>query len=249
MQVYNKFDTKEKHLAYTRMWNWQWDDFEDFWSKYGPSLIDILNGDPPANTSPIEVIMAPGQQYEYSNFGYVILHKLIEDISGESYETQAHTLFLDRLDMSSSSFSQPLDHDLVAKAATGYRSNGDELPEGWRVYPELGAAGLWASSDDLAKFVIELMLSIQGESNKVLSQGMVETMLSKPHPDSGGLGLGIGDDGGDLKYFLHKGANEGYKGIFVGYYELGQGVVILTNSDNGDLFYDELMKSISFEYG
>ena len=78
---------------------------------------------------------------------------------------------------------------------------------------------------------------------------MVEIMFSEPIEGSGGLGLGVEDEGGDLKYFLHKGANEGFKGIFVGYYELGQGVVILTNSDNGDLFYDEVLKSVSFEYG
>jgi hypothetical protein len=35
MQVYNKFDTKEKHHAYTQIWNWQWNDFEDFWTRYG----------------------------------------------------------------------------------------------------------------------------------------------------------------------------------------------------------------------
>jgi len=61
--------------------------------------------------------------------------------------------------------------------------------------------------------------------------------------------LGLGDDGGDLKYFLHKDANEGFKGVMVGYYERGQGVVILTNSDNGDLLYGEVLKSVSFEYG
>ncbi len=74
-------------------------------------------------------------------------------------------------------------------------------------------------------------------------------MFTKPLEDSTCLGLGLEDEGGDRKYFLHRGANEGFKGIMVGYYEWGQGVVILTNSDNGDLFYDEVLKSVSFEYG
>jgi CubicO group peptidase (beta-lactamase class C family) len=214
-----------------------------------PSLFQILLGEPPANTPPMEVVMPPGDQYVYSNFGYVILQQLLEDINSEPFETQANRLILDKLDMTFSSFSQPLEEDQAMRAAIGHRSNGVMLAEGWRVYPEQGAAGLWTTSNDLSKFVIELMLSKHDEPNKILSQSMIETMFSEPLEDSGGLGLGVEDEGGDLKYFLHKGANEGFKGIFVGYYELGQGVVVLTNSDNGDLFYEEVMKSFSFEYG
>jgi CubicO group peptidase (beta-lactamase class C family) len=214
-----------------------------------PTLHQILLGESPANTPPIEVVRPPGELYVYSNFGYVILHQLLEDITGEPYEVQAETLILDRLDMSFSTFAQPLRDGLEEKAAIGHRSNGESMAEKWRVYPEQGAAGLWTTSNDLAKFVIEMMLSKHGESNKILSQSLIEKMFTEPLEDSGGLGLGVDDEGGDLKYFLHKGANEGFKGIFVGYYERGQGVVILTNSDNGDLFYDELMKSVSFEYG
>jgi CubicO group peptidase (beta-lactamase class C family) len=214
-----------------------------------PSLSQILMGEPPANTPPIQVVMPPGEQYVYSNFGYVILQQLLEDIRNEPFETQANGLILEKLGMTSSSFSQPLEESQEISAAFGHRSNGVMLAERWRVYPEQSAAGLWTTSKDLAKFVIEIMLSKHDESNKILSQNMIETMFSEPLEDSGGLGLGIEDEGSDLKYFLHKGANEGFKGIFVGYYELGQGVIILTNSDNGDLFYDEVMKSISFEYG
>jgi CubicO group peptidase (beta-lactamase class C family) len=133
--------------------------------------------------------------------------------------------------------------------AVGHRPSGVSLAERWRVYPEQGAGGLWTTSADLARFAVEVMLSKHGESNRVISSTMVDTMFIRPLEDSTGLGLGLGDDGGDLKYFLHKGATEGFKGVMVGYYERGQGVVILTNSDNGDLFYDEVLKSVSFEYG
>jgi len=214
-----------------------------------PSLTQILRGESPANTPPIEVIMPPGGQYVYSNFGYVVLQQLLEDITGERFEVLADRLILDELDMISSLFSQSLGEDVELISAVGHRSSGVMLAERWRVYPEQGAAGLWTTSNDLSKFVIEIMLSKHGESNKILSKDMVEIMFSKPLEDSGGLGLGVGDEGGVLKYVLHKGANEGFKGIFTGYYELGQGVVILTNSDNGDLFYEEVMKSVSFEYG
>ena len=214
-----------------------------------PTLSQILEGAPPANTPPIRVVNAPGERYVYSNLGYIVLQRLLEDVTGEQFETLAEDLILDELGMSSSTYAQPLREDLQERAAVGHRPDGAPLAERWRVYPEQGAGGLWTTSADLAKFAIEVMLSKHGESNRVISSAMVDTMFTKPLEDSTGLGLGLGDDGGDLKYFLHKGGNEGFKGVMVGYYERGQGVVILTNSDNGDLFYDEVLKSVSFEYG
>jgi CubicO group peptidase (beta-lactamase class C family) len=214
-----------------------------------PTLSEILKVVPPTNIPPIEVIEPPGGQNVYSNFGYIVLQQLLEDITGEPFENLAEELVFDKLGMNSSSFSQPLSEAQQLIAAVGHRSDGVPLAERWRVYPELGAAGLWTTSTDLAKLAIEVMLSKHGKSNKIISNGMVDTMLSKPLEDSTGLGLGVEDEGGDMKYFLHKGANEGFKGILVGYYERGQGVVILTNSDKGDIFYDEVLKSVSFEYG
>jgi CubicO group peptidase (beta-lactamase class C family) len=214
-----------------------------------PTLSQILEGAPPANNPPVRVVRAPGERYVYSNLGYIVLQRLLEDVTGERFEALAEDLILGNLGMSSSTYAQPLGEDMQERAAVGHRPDGAPLAERWRVYPELGAGGLWTTSADLARFAVEVMLSKHGESNKVISSAMVDTMFTKPLEDSTGLGLGLGDDGGDLKYFIHKGATEGFKGVMVGYYERGQGVVILTNSDNGDLFYDEVLKSVSFEYG
>jgi hypothetical protein len=57
------------------------------------------------------------------------------------------------------------------------------------------------------------------------------------------------DDGGDLFYFLHPGANEGYRNYMVAYPKRGQGVVIMTNGDNGEALYNEIKNSVSVEYG
>jgi CubicO group peptidase (beta-lactamase class C family) len=47
-----------------------------------PTLLEILNGQPPANTDPIVVDQEPAQKFRYSGGGYVILQQAIEDVSG-----------------------------------------------------------------------------------------------------------------------------------------------------------------------
>lgn len=52
----------------------------------------------------------------------------------------------------------------------------------------MAAAGLWTTPTDLSKFAIEIALSKQGKSNRVLSEKMTREMLT---PVLGGAGLGF----------------------------------------------------------
>jgi len=120
---------------------------------------------------------------------------------------------------------------------------------GWHTYPEMGAgASMWSTPSDMALFAIDLMSTYTGESGKILSQKMAVEMLT-PQIEGRCLGLYVGDDGADRLYFLHSGANDGYKSYLIGYPLKGQGLVIMTNSDNGDALAAEIMNSVSVEYG
>jgi hypothetical protein len=57
------------------------------------------------------------------------------------------------------------------------------------------------------------------------------------------------DVGDDLFYFIHEGANEGYRSVMVAYPYRGQGVIILTNGDNGEALWREILNGVSAEYG
>lgn len=217
-----------------------------------PTLLQILDGKYPADTPPIRVEAVPGTEYTYANGGYILLQQLLTDVAAKPFQYIVQEVVLDPLGMNSSTFDQPLPENFRDEAATGHRFNGDHMTEKWRVFPEQAAGGLWTTPSDLARFAIEIMLSKRDRSNKVISQYMVNQMLTpqiEHELGSMGLGFALGDDGGDLIYFLHRGANEGYKCILVGYYERGQGVVIMTNSDNGEALYEEILKSVSVEYG
>ena len=107
---------------------------------------------------------------------------------------------------------------------------------------------MWSTPSDLARFSIGVMLAYAGQSDDVISQEMAIQMLS-PQLEGRGLGPFLGDDGGDRFYFSHDGANDGFKSYLIAYPKRGQGVVIMTNGDNGAALWREILNGASVEYG
>jgi CubicO group peptidase (beta-lactamase class C family) len=214
-----------------------------------PNLQQILNGQWPANSPPIRVDTVPGTEYRYSGGGYMIVQQLLEDVVGKPFSEIMHKSVLEPWGMTASTFESPLPEQLRSIAASGHRADGAVIPGGWHTYPEMGAgASMWATPSDLAQFAIRVMQAYAGQADEVLSHAMAIEMLT-PQIDSHGLGPGLQDDGGDLFYFMHWGGNDGYKSVLVAYPQRGQGVVIMTNGDNGEALMREILNSVSIEYG
>lgn len=214
-----------------------------------PTLRQIFDGEWPANSPPIRVDMVPGTAHRYSGGGYMIVQQLLEDVVGKGLPEIMKNSVLDPGGMVTATFESPLPEELKPLAASGHRADGSPIPGGWHTYPEMGSgASLWATPSDLAQFAVHVMRAFVGQPDKVLSQEMAVQMLT-PQIDDRGLGPVLGDDGGDLFYFMHPGANDGYKAVIVAYPLRGQGVVIMTNSDSGDALWREILNGISVEYG
>jgi tetratricopeptide (TPR) repeat protein len=98
----------------------------------------------------------------------------------------------------------------------------------------------------LCRFAIEIALSKQGKSNRVLSEKMTKEMLT-PVLEQAGLGLFMDKD--NPGQFGHNGADEGFQAILTMNAESGKGVVIMANSDNGIAVGDILLQSVAREYG
>jgi CubicO group peptidase (beta-lactamase class C family) len=214
-----------------------------------PNLQQVLDGAPPANSPPVQVDIVPGSKFRYSGGGYMIVQQLLEDTAQTPFSVIMQNTVLEPWKMNASTFDSPLPEFYWTIAATGHRADGQPIPGRWHTYPEMGSgASMWSTPSDMANFAIKLMLAYQGQPDSVLSKEMAFQMLS---PEEEGLGLGVyvGNDGGDLFYFFHDGANDGYKSYMVAYLERGQGVIILTNGDNGDALGREILNSVSVEYG
>lgn len=211
-----------------------------------PSLADVLDGTNGANTRPVRVDLEPGTRFRYSGGGTTISQLAIMDIEKKPYPEIARETVLAPLKMNNSTYSQPLPVDWRKKAATGYRGDGSEVAGKIHVYPEMAAAGLWTTPTDLAKFAIEMQLSIAGRSNKVLKKETAELMTTS-FMDDVGLGFFL-EKHGKAVYFGHGGADEGFRAELMVNREKGYGVAVMVNSDNGQILR-EVMRAVAQEYG
>lgn len=207
-----------------------------------PTLLQVLNGAPPANSPAIRVDKVPGKEWRYSGGGYTIMQQMLIDVEKKPFPAIMKERVLDPLQMKNSTYDQPLSSDKLKLAATGYLPDGSMTKGKRHTYPEMAAAGLWTTAEDLAKFAVDLQLTLQGTSSKVLSKSAAEQMLT-PVLGTYGLGLDILKTGGDT-YFQHGGWDEGFSSHLIAHKEKGYGVVILTNSNQPD-FISEVIRSVA----
>jgi len=211
-----------------------------------PTLVQVLNGEKPANTPAIRSEAAPGTKWNYSGGGFTIMQQAVIDVTGEPFPKLLHDTVLAPIGMAHSTYEQPLGKEFQAFAATPYHGDGKPVEGGAHTYPEMAAAGLWTTPTDLLRYVIEVENSLDGKANRVLSADMTRQMLTAGM-GSWGLGLEIGGSAPN-QYFSHGGVNEGFINIFVAYEKGGEGAAVMTNSDNGGALGDEIMRSIAAEY-
>ena len=212
-----------------------------------PSLRQVLDGEKPANSKAICVDKEPGTGFRYSGGGYTVMQQLLIDLEGKPFPEIMREIVLDKLKMADSTYQQPLPESLATQAAMAHRRNGNAIKGKWHTYPEMAAAGLWTTPTDLCRFAVEIMKSRKGRSQRILSQKMVQQMLTE-QAEGMGLGLRLGGEGEDFR-FMHGGSNEGFRCALIAYPEKGQGVAIMVNSDYGGNLMSELLRSLSAEYG
>jgi CubicO group peptidase (beta-lactamase class C family) len=212
-----------------------------------PTLVQIFNGEPPANTAPIRVEFVPGTKFQYSGGGVTIEQQLLIDVTGKRFPEFMRETVFDKIGMADSTYEQPLPTARAAMAATATHSDGMAVPGKWHVYPEMAAAGLWTTATDLAKFGIEIALSKQGKANHVLSEATTREML-KPQIDQAGLGFFL-EQYKNPEEFGHEGDDEGFQAILIMFADSGKGLAIMANSDNGVNLANHFIRSVAKEYG
>jgi CubicO group peptidase (beta-lactamase class C family) len=211
-----------------------------------PTLVQILNGEKPANTGPIRLEAPPGSRWKYSGGGYTVMQQLLIDVSHQPFPALLHDTVLTPVGITHSTYEQPLPEALRAQSATPYWRNDTPVEGGFRTYPEMAAAGLWTTPTDLARFAIEIQRSLRGEANHVLSAAMTRQMLTVVQQHYG-LGPEIGGSQ-ENPYFAHDGVNAGFENFLVAYEQGGNGAVVMTNAQGGSDLAHALVASIAKVY-
>src|SRR5258708_32939239 len=89
-----------------------------------PTLVQIFDGQKPANTAAILVDFVPGSDERYSGGGITIEQQLMIDVSGKPFPELMKATVLDKIGMNDSSYEQPLPPAHAAFTAGGTFGDG-----------------------------------------------------------------------------------------------------------------------------
>ncbi|MBZ5535591.1 MAG: serine hydrolase [Acidobacteriia bacterium] len=212
-----------------------------------PTIPQVLDGSPPANTAPVRVDIEPGTKWRYSGGGYTVAQLAMIDTFGRPFPSLMAELVLKPAGMMASTYQQPLPPEKLALAAAGYRQDGTAVPGKRHTYPEMAAAGLWTTAGDLARFAIAIQKSLRADKASLLSKETAQRMVT-PFIENDGLGFFI-EKHGDKSYFGHGGADEGFQALLLASLDGSYGAAIMVNSDNGIALANEIMRGIARQYG
>jgi len=162
-----------------------------------------LGVEPPATAAHVirymaahQLDFAPGERYAYSNFGYCLLGRVIEQASGQPYETYVQEHILAPLDVR----RMQIGHTLVDQRAPGevtyyadadsagpnvFGTNGEEAPGPYGAWhlEAMDSHGAWiGSAVEVARF---LAAFDDPELCPLLRPASIKTMLARPDGAAG----------------------------------------------------------------
>lgn len=218
-----------------------------------PSDIEILKGNKHSNSAPLSVVSKPGVQLAYSGTAYTLAQVALKDIFKKDFSSIMDKWILSPLGMENSSYrspdissiNQPNSKIQAISIAKGHDSDGKEIEGGWRVHPELAAAGMWSNANDMATFMLEIYKGYQGKST-LFSQSEIKQMLEN-EKDGHVYGFILNHEGDDIT-LTHFGGNVGYRAGMTISLKTGDGLVYLLNSENGAALGNQLMMTASKLY-
>jgi CubicO group peptidase (beta-lactamase class C family) len=212
-----------------------------------PTVVQVLDGQPPANTAAVRVDVRPGSLYRYSGGGYTVMQLLIADVANEPFESFMQSKVLDVLGMTSSSFSQSPTPALAARRASAHRPGGQRIPGKLHIYPEMAAAGLWTTPADLARYLLYVQAAARGETGQLLTPALAKDLVTRQNSGRHGLGP-VMYEVGEFARFGHGGVDEGFEADMVAYVAGGRGVVIMANANLAQMFFTEVEASVARAY-
>lgn len=193
----------------------------------------ITNGNPDA----LELILRqrglnfpPGDEWDYSNSGYVLLKEIIARKTRMSFASFANTRLFEKLGMKSTSFKDDL-RDIIPDRALAYEKKNNNWKMTMLLDNDRGGGGaLMSTASDLLIWNEAIYTSRLGK--------FVTEKMQEPATLSNGRRLGYGrglflENYRGAKEIWHSGSAAGYKGWLGFYPEHGLSISILCNSGDG----------------
>ena len=199
----------------------------------------------------------PGSQYHYSGEGIMLLQSIVEHATGETLVALSERYLFEPLEMTRTSYVW--DDALADNAAVGF--GRDE--EAYALDPQLDASAAYSaviSIHDFSRLITAIM------NDTLMRADLNEAMITPQHriltkqqfgPDAFVIETGNTHDDIELSYglgwnvirspygyaFIKEGNDTGFQHYSIAF-ENGTGLVLLTNSDNGDTIFQYLNEEL-----
>jgi len=202
-----------------------------------PTLLEILDGAPPANTPKVRVVLPPGLMFVYSGGGTTVLQQIVADVTGRPFAEVATELVLKPTGMEGAYLTPP------GPSAKAHDEQGHVLPGDYHRYPELAAAGLWCTARDLAKLIRAFGSSWRG-NGPLVSPETARLMATPVGRGPTGLGVFVDTRTDGVPLLSHYGVNAGFRSVIAFAADASFGVVIMTDGEGGRGLIPELGQAL-----
>lgn len=169
---------------------------------------------------------APGERYNYSNSGYVLLGHLVEKLSGKSYADFLRENFFAPAGMKNTGYDRP--EEVLPGRASGYARRDGKLYNADFIDMSIphAAGSLYSTVEDLYLWDQAL------HGGKLLTPKSVEAMTT-PFKNGYAYGLNVGKRLG-LARVAHGGGIEGFRTVMERWPEAGATVIVLSNLESSE---------------
>ncbi len=207
-------------------------------------------------TLKLKIYFRPGLQYAYSGEGLRLLQLVIEEVSKKNIEELAIEKVFNPIGMKRTGFVwHP---EFGNNIAIGHLEDGTLNPKSKKTVPK-ASGNMVTTISDYSKFV-EFIMQDKGLSKKyrkmmltpqieINSKYQFPTIIDETTTENKAIHLSYGLGWGLIKCkygraFYKEGHDDAWRNYTINFYDKGVGIIIMTNSANGELIYKELLDKI-----
>lgn len=132
-------------------------------------------------------IFPPGQVVAYSNYGCGLAGYIVQRVSGQSFDDYVEQHLFKPLDMSHSTFRQPLPAQFESQMAASYDKASDGKLQLFEIVDPAPAGAMSSTALDMAHFMIAQLQGGSYDGNQILSPATAALMHTPQRTDAPGL--------------------------------------------------------------
>ncbi len=183
---------------------------------------------------------APGENYEYSNTGYLVLASIVEKISGQHFREFLKENIFDPVGMKNTvlySYQIAPDPNMPNRVF-GYNTalnQVDLVPDDYHLVNDVrGDGGIYSTLEDLFKWNLALA-NHTIIAKKYLDAAFTSGVLNNGEKTGYGFGWQLSEDPGKEEVF-HSGGWVGFRTFLLNDLKTKSGLILLTNGNNENFF-------------